>query len=74
MLADITTVANEYCLPQDQLHAIKEVFRFKHNGTSEPGKDADPVVQVGAHPVGALMAVHVLQAEYPRAQRAASLG
>ena len=50
---------------------LKEVLRLAHNGTSQPGLDADPLVELGAHPVGALMAIHVLQAEQRRMQRGA---
>jgi hypothetical protein len=38
--------------------------------TDRPALDADPLVALGAHPVGALMAVHVLQAEQRRLQKA----
>ena len=70
MLEDVDSVAKDYGLSPEHLNALHETFRFAHNGTSEPGKDADPLVNAGAHPVGALMAVHVLQAEHRRKLRA----
>ena len=71
MLADVNAVAEDYNLPPAHLTALREAMQFRHNGTTEPAKDANPLVEVGAHPVGALMAIHVLQAEHRRAQRAA---
>jgi hypothetical protein len=73
LLVDAGKVAEEYGLPAEQLAALLETLAFRHNGTPEPGKDADAVVNVGAHPVGALMAVHVLQAEHRRAQKLAGV-
>jgi 2,3-dihydroxyphenylpropionate 1,2-dioxygenase len=63
MLKDVDTVAAEYGLPPEQATALHEVCKLSHNGSAHPAMDADPLVKVGAHPVGALMAIHVLQAE-----------
>ena len=70
LLQDVAPVAAEYGLRPEETAALTEVCKLPHNGTSQPGLDADPLVQIGAHPVGALMAVHVLQAEQRRIQRA----
>jgi AmmeMemoRadiSam system protein B len=66
MLKDVTPVAAEYGLPQKETATLVQVCKFPHNGTEKPALDADPLVELGAHPVGALMAVHVLQAEQRR--------
>ena len=47
--------------PDHTGRALKRVFDFSHLETGRPALDAEPVVEIGAHPVGALMAVHVLQ-------------
>jgi len=60
---DIAAVAADYGLNAQQAAALRETFEFKHIGTDKPGQDADPLVNVGAHPIGALMAVHGLQQE-----------
>jgi len=70
LLRDTGAVSVEYGLPSDHAAALFETCLLAHNGTSHPALDADPVVKAGAHPVGALMAVHVLQAEQRRMQRA----
>jgi AmmeMemoRadiSam system protein B len=70
MLRDIDAVASEYGLPANETATLREVCKFTHNNTDRPALDADPLVALGAHPVGALMAVHVLQAEQRRLQRA----
>jgi 2,3-dihydroxyphenylpropionate 1,2-dioxygenase len=69
MLEDVTSVAIEYGLPSNEIATLREVCKFPHNNTDKPALDADPLVELGAHPVGALMAVHVLQAEQRRQQR-----
>lgn len=66
MLRDAEAVASEYGLPANQAATLREVCKFPHNNTDRPALDADPLVALGAHPVGALMAVHVLQAEQRR--------
>lgn len=66
MLHDAEAVASEYGLPANQAATLREVCKFPHNNTDHPALDADPLVALGAHPVGALMAVHVLQAEQRR--------
>lgn len=73
MLTDVSVVAAEYGLRSEEVAALKEVCKLSHNNTDQPALDADPLVQLGAHPVGALMAIHVLQAEQRRMQRAAVL-
>ena len=63
LLLDAATVAAEYELNEVQTHALEESLRFRHIDTDKPGQDADPLVEAGAHPIGALMALHVLQHE-----------
>jgi 2,3-dihydroxyphenylpropionate 1,2-dioxygenase len=70
MLRDAETVGRDYKLRSDELQVLIDVCRFPNNGGEHPAKDADPLVAMGAHPVGALMAVHVLQAEQRRMRRA----
>ena len=69
MLQDVGAVGAEYGLPANEIATLREVCKFPHNNTAKPALDADPLVELGAHPVGALMAVHVLQAEQRRQQR-----
>jgi len=69
MLRDITPVATEYGLGPNEITILRQVCTFPHNNTERPALDADPLVELGAHPVGALMAVHVLQAEQRRLQQ-----
>jgi len=69
MLQDVTAVGVEYGLPPNEIATLREVCKFPHNNTAKPALDADPLVELGAHPVGALMAVHVLQAEQRRQRR-----
>jgi hypothetical protein len=64
MLQDITAVALEYQLAPEKREAIEEVFQFRHVYGEKPALDAEPLVKEGAHPIGALMAVHVLQKEF----------
>jgi len=70
MLQDVGAVGAEYGLPANEIATLQAVCKFPHNNTAKPALDADPLVELGAHPVGALMAVHVLQAEQRRQQRA----
>ncbi len=61
MFDDLDGVMREYKLSAKEAGALKRVFEFPNLDTARPARDAEPVVQIGAHPVGALMAVHVLQ-------------
>jgi 2,3-dihydroxyphenylpropionate 1,2-dioxygenase len=70
MFEDIRAVAIEYGLRKEEIEALSETFRFRH--TDRPGLDAEPLVKLGAHPVGTLMAVHVLQQEFRARQGAAA--
>ena len=63
MFENIRAVAAEYGLRRDEIEALEETFRFWHITGDHAGLDAEPLVKLGAHPVGALMAVHVLQKE-----------
>jgi 2,3-dihydroxyphenylpropionate 1,2-dioxygenase len=63
MFVDLDTVCIEYGLGMAEARALREVFSFRNLDSDKPALDAEPVVSVGAHPVGALMAVHVLQQE-----------
>jgi aromatic ring-opening dioxygenase catalytic subunit (LigB family) len=61
MFEDLGGVMREYQLTGKETSALKKVFAFSHLDTDRPARDAEPVVEIGAHPVGALMAVHALQ-------------
>jgi len=63
MFRDLDTVSAEYGLGMEEAKALRTVFEFRNLDGDRPALDAEPVVRVGAHPVGALMAVHVLQQE-----------
>ena len=63
LFQDLDTVCAEYGLGMSEVRAMRAVFEFLHLDGDRPAQDADPVVAAGAHPVGALMAVHVLQQE-----------
>ena len=63
MFRDLDTVCKEYGLGMGETSAMRAVFEFRNLDGDHPALDADPVVGVGAHPVGALMAVHGLQQE-----------
>jgi hypothetical protein len=63
MFQNLDVVCAEYGLGLDELQAMRTLFEFRHLDGDRPALDADPVVAVGAHPVGALMAVHGLQQE-----------
>lgn len=63
MFRDLDTVCKEYGLGMGEASAMRAVFEFRNLDGDRPALDADPVVAVGAHPVGALMAVHGLQQE-----------
>jgi len=72
MLSDPETVGAEYGLRPDEIRVLARACRLEHNQTDKPALDADPLVEIGAHPVGALMAIHVLQAEQRRMRKAAA--
>jgi 2,3-dihydroxyphenylpropionate 1,2-dioxygenase len=61
MFDELDAVMREYQLSTKEAGALKTVFAFSNLDTDRPARDAEPVVEIGAHPVGALMAVHVLQ-------------
>ena len=61
MFEDLEGVIKDYELTRKEADAIKKVFTFQFLDTDRPARDADAAVEIGAHPVGALMAVHVLQ-------------
>lgn len=63
MFRDLDAVSAEYGLGMSEASALRAVFEFRNLDGDRPALDAAPVVDVGAHPVGALMAVHVLQQE-----------
>ena len=63
MFQDLDAVSKEYGLGMDEAQALRRVFEFRNLDGERPALDADPVVVMGAHPVGALMAVHGLQQE-----------
>jgi 2,3-dihydroxyphenylpropionate 1,2-dioxygenase len=72
LLKDPTAVGNEYGLRPDEVPMLADVCKLVHNNSDHPALDADPVVAMGAHPVGALMAIHVLQSEQRRMLRGAA--
>jgi hypothetical protein len=61
LLTDAATVAAEYQLNEAHTRALVRSLEFRHVDTDKPGQDADPLVEAGAHPIGALMAIHGLQ-------------
>jgi 2,3-dihydroxyphenylpropionate 1,2-dioxygenase len=61
MFDELENVMREYDLSRKESGALRRVFEFPNLDTERPARDAEPVVEIGAHPVGALMAVHVLQ-------------
>jgi aromatic ring-opening dioxygenase catalytic subunit (LigB family) len=61
MFEDLDGVMREYQLSAKEAGALRRTFEFRNLDTDRPARDAEPVVEVGAHPVGALMAIHVLQ-------------
>ena len=63
LFQDTAAVAKEYELSPEHTQALLESFEFRHLDTEKAGKDADPLVHAGAHPIGALMAMHGLQQE-----------
>ena len=61
MFEDLEGVIKDYELTRKEADAIRRVFTFQFLDTDRPARDADAAVEIGAHPVGALMAVYVLQ-------------
>jgi 2,3-dihydroxyphenylpropionate 1,2-dioxygenase len=61
MFEDLEGVIKDYELTRKEADAIRRVFTFQFLHTDRPARDADAAVEIGAHPVGALMAIHVLQ-------------
>ena len=61
MFEDLEGVILEYQLTRREADALRKVFTFQFLDTDRPARDADAAVEIGAHPVGTLMAVHVLQ-------------
>jgi len=64
MIRSIETVADEYQLEPQSRKALLEALEFRNVYSEKPALDAEPLVKQGAHPIGALMAVHVLQKEF----------
>lgn len=63
LFADAAAVAAEYQLDATHTEALLASLKFRYIETEKPARDADPLVAAGAHPIGALMAIHVLQHE-----------
>jgi 2,3-dihydroxyphenylpropionate 1,2-dioxygenase len=61
MFEDLEAVMKEYDLSAKETAALKETFQFRYLDSDRPARDTDAIVEIGAHPVGALMAIHVLQ-------------
>jgi 2,3-dihydroxyphenylpropionate 1,2-dioxygenase len=74
ILTDAASVGADYGLAPHEIEVLSKVCKLEHNRTDRPALDADPLVELGAHPIGALMAIHVLQAEQRRVQRSAHSG
>jgi hypothetical protein len=74
LLSDPVSVAREYHLGPQETSAIVATSRLPYRRSKEPAKDAEPLVRIGAHPLGALMAVHVLQAEQRKLEMAEARG
>jgi 2,3-dihydroxyphenylpropionate 1,2-dioxygenase len=73
MLLDAACVGAEYGLKHKEIEVLTKVCKLENNGTDRPARDADPLVEIGAHPIGALMAIHVLQADQRRMMKAAEV-
>ncbi len=71
LLNDAAAVGAEYGLRAEEIAVLRDVCQLMNNNSDKPARDADPLVGLGAHPVGALMAVHVLQAEQRKLMRSA---
>ena len=61
MFDDLDEVMREYQLSPGRKQSARKCLQFPYLNTDHPARDSEPVVEIGAHPVGALMAVHVLQ-------------
>jgi aromatic ring-opening dioxygenase catalytic subunit (LigB family) len=72
LLKNPSAVVKEYGLKPEEARVVTEALKLPHNGSAQPALDADPLVALGAHPVGALMAIHVLQSEQRRMLRGAA--
>ena len=72
LLKDQTAVGNDYGLRPDEVLMLAEVCKLVHNNSDHPALDADPLVAMGAHPLGALMAIHLLQSEQRKLLRGAA--
>jgi aromatic ring-opening dioxygenase catalytic subunit (LigB family) len=72
LLKNPAAVVREYGLKPEEARVVVEALKLPHNNTAQPALDADPLVALGAHPVGALMAIHVLQSEQRRMLRGAA--
>jgi AmmeMemoRadiSam system protein B len=72
LLKNPAQVVAEYGLKPEEARLVVEALKLPHNNSDQPAKDADPLVAMGAHPVGALMAIHVLQSEQRRMLRGAA--
>jgi hypothetical protein len=68
LLTDAAAVAAEYELNEAHTRALVRSLKFHHIDTDKPGQDADPLVEAGAHPIGALMAIHGLQQDQREAR------
>ncbi|PWU01618.1 MAG: hypothetical protein C5B51_22460 [Terriglobia bacterium] len=71
LLQNPAAVATEYELNAEHTAGLLESMAFRNIDTDKAGKDADPLVTVGAHPIGALMAMHGLQQEKRRMRKPA---
>ncbi len=74
LFADAAAVAAEYDLDPAHAQALLRSLEFRHIETDKPGRDADPLVEAGAHPIGALMAIHGLQQEKRKLLTASVVG
>ncbi|MEO8099721.1 MAG: hypothetical protein ABI811_18625 [Acidobacteriota bacterium] len=72
LLEDTHAVGVEYGLRPEESVMLTQVCKLSRNNSDQPALDADPLVAMGAHPVGALMAIHVLQGEQRRMLRGAA--
>jgi 2,3-dihydroxyphenylpropionate 1,2-dioxygenase len=73
LLLDAASVGAEYGLKPNEIEVLARVCKLPNNRSDRPAKDADPLVDIGAHPIGALMAIHVLQADQRRMMKAAEV-
>ena len=63
LFENAAAVAKEYDLEEVHARALESSLQFRYIDTDKPGQDADALVDAGAHPIGALMAIHGLQQE-----------